>query len=69
LHFQLTLGKPLETFLVLSYFNYFFDLFIANSSKSVNFANKPDLQWEFKHFNCNYILICIKHVLLLLIYM
>jgi len=50
LHFQLNLGKPLKTFLVLSYFKLLlFDLFIANSWKSINIANKPDLQWELNH--------------------
>lgn len=30
-----------------------FDLFIANCWKSVNFANKSDLQWWLNNFDCN----------------
>jgi len=32
---------------------FLFDLFIANSCMSVNFANKPDLQWGLNKFDYN----------------
>jgi len=44
LHFQVNLGKPLETFVVLSYFNYFCLICSLQTAKSLHFANKPDLQ-------------------------
>jgi len=45
LYFQFNLGKPLETFVVLSYFNYFSYLFIANSWKNIFDCNCTS-SWE-----------------------
>jgi len=43
---QLNLGKPLETFVVLSYFNYF----CFCSLETAEILQIFDLQWELKQF-------------------
>jgi len=42
--YQLNLGKPLETFVVLSYFNYF----CFCSLETAEILQIFDLQWELK---------------------
>lgn len=43
---QLNLGKPLDAFVVLNYFNFFCFICSLQTAESVNFDNKPDLGIE-----------------------
>jgi len=49
----LNLGKPLETFVVLTYFNHLCLICSLQAAESPNFANKPDLEWGFNNFDYN----------------
>jgi len=49
----LKLEKSRETFVVLSYFNYFCLFFSLQTTKSVHFGNKADLQWGLNNFDYN----------------
>jgi len=50
-HFLLNLGKPLKTFVVLSFFTYFCLIWSLQTAESLLVAYKSGLQWGLNNFD------------------